>query len=80
MAEADSKNLLALLNGICRYDYFGDDDMTIDYLKREIYPDMPEDSFQPLVAKCRGYMKVPRLYGACICLCSYLLLYKCMIM
>ena len=54
----DAKNTLALLNGLARQYYYGHKDITNEFLKNEIFPDMQEDEFNSLVLKCSQILKV----------------------
>ena len=58
MADGGSKSLLGLLNGIARHDFYGDDELSDDVLKQELYTEMPEQEFSSLIHKCRGIVKV----------------------
>ncbi|XP_041354207.1 COMM domain-containing protein 1-like [Gigantopelta aegis] len=53
----DAKNALALLNGLARRDYYGHKDITNEFLKQEIFPDMQDDEFNNLVLKFNQIMK-----------------------
>ena len=55
---AENKSLLALLNGIARHDYFGDKEMTDQFLQEELFPQMNHAEFEQLTHKSRGVMKV----------------------
>ena len=55
----ENKSYFGLLNGIARHDYYGED-ITDDFLKQELYADMPPDEFQKLTTRCRGLIKVPK--------------------
>lgn len=57
MAE-DSKNLLALLNGIAKRTYYNETEYTDEFLKSQIYPDISDDDFQAIVSKFMGLVKV----------------------
>lgn len=54
----DAKKFLALLNGIARRTYFGEDELSDDFLASQIYPDMPTDESSALIAKCTTLIKV----------------------
>ena len=54
----DTKNLVALLNGITKRSYFEGEELTNDFLKSELYPDLPDEEFTTLVAKCTSLLKV----------------------
>ncbi|KAJ8309499.1 hypothetical protein KUTeg_014373 [Tegillarca granosa] len=56
MAE-DSKNLLALLNGVAKRTYYNETEFTDEFLKSQIYPDIAEDDFQAIVSKFTGLIK-----------------------
>ncbi|VDI04397.1 Hypothetical predicted protein [Mytilus galloprovincialis] len=53
----ESKKLLALLNGIARRTYYGEEDMTDDFLLSQIYPDSPKEESSGLITKCSGLLK-----------------------
>ena len=55
---SEDRNLLGLLNGIARHDYYKEDEITDEFLKNELYPDMGEAEFEALVQKARGLTKV----------------------
>jgi len=57
MAE-DTKNTLALLNGIARRAYYKESEITDEFLKSQIYPDMPQDEFQKLVSRFANLIRV----------------------
>lgn len=54
----ESKKLLALLNGIARRTYYGEEDMTDDFLLSQIYPDSPKEESSGLITKCSVLLKV----------------------
>ena len=54
----ETKNTIALLNGICKRSYYGETDLTDEFLHTEIFPDVPDDAFNALLAKCTGLVKV----------------------
>ena len=53
-----AKALSGLLNGIARRLYYGDDSITDDFLKGELYPDMQHNEFQTLISKTTSMLKV----------------------
>ncbi|XP_078000817.1 COMM domain-containing protein 1-like [Glandiceps talaboti] len=57
MADQGSRSLLGLLNGIAKSTYYGDIDVTNDFLKEELYPNMSLDEFQALLTKCTSLLK-----------------------
>jgi len=54
----DAKKFLVLLNGIARRTYFGEDELSDEFLASQIYPDMPTDESSALIAKCTALIKV----------------------
>lgn len=54
----DTKSLVALLNGITKRTYYGEEEITNEFLKSEIYPDLPDEEFSNLVGKCSSLLKV----------------------
>lgn len=50
MAAAD-KNVVALLNGVARRDYFGESEITDKFLHQELFADLPEEQFQSMLKK-----------------------------
>lgn len=54
----ETKNLVALLNGITKRTYYGEEEITNEFLKSEIYPNMPDDEFNSLISKCASLLKV----------------------
>jgi adenine deaminase len=56
MAAAD-KNFVGLLNGLARRTYFAEEDITDDFLKQELYPDLSQEEFDALHKKCDALMK-----------------------
>ncbi|XP_002736623.1 COMM domain-containing protein 1-like [Saccoglossus kowalevskii] len=57
MADQESRNLLGLLNGVAKYTYYGDNEVTNEFLKEELYPNISEDEFQKLLMKHTGLLK-----------------------
>ena len=55
---SEDRNLLGLLNGIARHDYYKEEEITDEFLKGELYPEMPDPEFEALVQKARGMIKV----------------------
>ncbi len=61
---ADDRTFLGLLNGIARHDYYKEDEITDEFLKNELYSEMPQSEFENLVQKSRGLVKVwPKAYN-----------------
>jgi len=61
MADVN-KNLLGLLIGIARHDYYHETDITEAVLKQELFPDMSDDEYAGNVLKIKGILKVCLLY------------------
>ena len=59
---SEDRNLLGLLNGVARHDYYKEDEITDEFLKNELYPDMGETEFETLVHKTRGLLKVQHIF------------------
>ncbi|ELT88123.1 hypothetical protein CAPTEDRAFT_113876 [Capitella teleta] len=53
----ENRNYLGLLNGLARHYYYGDKDITPEYLKSELYQSMNDEEFQHLLTKSRGIIK-----------------------
>ncbi|XP_045187297.1 COMM domain-containing protein 1-like [Mercenaria mercenaria] len=53
----DTKNVLALLNGLAKRTYYGESEITDDFLKQEIFPDLSDDDFAGLLSKCSSLIK-----------------------
>lgn len=56
MAAAD-KNFVGLLNGLARRTYFSEEDITNEFLKQELFSDLPQEEFEALLKKCENLMK-----------------------
>ena len=54
----DTKNFAALLNGIAKRNYYGETDLTDEFLKTELFPNISDVDFNSLVLKCTTVMKV----------------------
>ena len=54
----DSKNIGALVNGLIRQQFFADQDITNEFLKNEIFPNMDSQEFTLLHNKYKGILKV----------------------
>ena len=50
MAAAD-KNVVGLLNGIARREYFGESDITDEFLHQELFPDLSAEQFDALLKR-----------------------------
>ncbi|XP_040283473.1 COMM domain-containing protein 1 [Bufo bufo] len=58
MADPESsKALSGLLNGIAQSRYYGNEEITEELLKRELYPELPPDQFRALHDKMLGIIK-----------------------
>lgn len=59
MADADSQRCVsALLNGITQRLYYGNTEITEEFLKNELYAEMTQDEFRALHDKMRSLLKV----------------------
>ncbi len=59
MADADSQRCVsALLNGITQILYYGNTEITEEFLKNELYAEMTQDEFRALHDKMRSLLKV----------------------
>ena len=56
MAAAD-KNYVGLLNGLARRTYFAEENITDEFLKQELFPDLSQDEFDALLKRCDNLMK-----------------------
>lgn len=56
MAAAD-KNFVGLLNGLARRSYFAEHDITDEFLKEELFPDLEQDDFDALLKKYDSLLK-----------------------
>ena len=54
----ENRSLLGLLNGLARHDYYDDKDITLDFLKSELYPDASTEEFERVVSRARAITKV----------------------
>ena len=54
----ENKTLLGLLNGLVRKEYYGEQDITEEYLKEQLYTHISNEEFDVIVAKARGTIKV----------------------
>lgn len=59
----ENKTLLGLLNGLARRDYYNDSDITEDFLKDELYPELSNDEFKLIVQRATGLIKVGFLFN-----------------
>ncbi|XP_015778782.1 PREDICTED: COMM domain-containing protein 1-like [Acropora digitifera] len=50
MAAAD-KNVVGLLNGIARREYFGESDITDEFLHQELFPDLSAEQFDAILKR-----------------------------
>ncbi|XP_053316958.1 COMM domain-containing protein 1 [Spea bombifrons] len=58
MADVDSaKPLSGLFNGIAQSRYYGNKEITDELLKRELYPELPQNEFVALLEKMTGIVK-----------------------
>uniref|UniRef100_A0A3B4WQL7 COMMD1 N-terminal domain-containing protein n=2 Tax=Seriola lalandi dorsalis TaxID=1841481 RepID=A0A3B4WQL7_SERLL len=73
MADAEAaKSLSGLLNGIAQKVYYNNSEITEQLLKRELFPELPQDAFTALHDKMRGLIKVNDLLSLsshCVCVC-----------
>lgn len=53
----DAKSFLALMNGLTRKRFYGQSEITDEFLKEQIYPDLSQEDFQALLTRCRGLLK-----------------------
>ena len=56
MAAAD-KNVVGLLNGIARREYFGESEITDDFLHHELFSDLSEEQFSAMLKKYENLMR-----------------------
>ncbi|XP_023254544.1 COMM domain-containing protein 1-like [Seriola lalandi dorsalis] len=62
MADAEAaKSLSGLLNGIAQKVYYNNSEITEQLLKRELFPELPQDAFTALHDKMRGLIKVNQM-------------------
>ncbi|XP_064622669.1 COMM domain-containing protein 1-like [Lineus longissimus] len=57
MAGEETKKFLGLLNGLAKRIYYGESDITDDFLKAELYPNLSEEEFRLQTAKCQRLIK-----------------------
>eukprot|EP00112_Aurelia_sp_Birch-Aquarium-sp1_P007133 Seg1778.10 transcript_id=Seg1778.10/GoldUCD/mRNA.D3Y31 product="COMM domain-containing protein 1" protein_id=Seg1778.10/GoldUCD/D3Y31 len=57
MAGVD-KNLLGLLNGIAKREYYGEEGITDDFLREELYEEMDETNFEAHLKRFENLMKI----------------------
>lgn len=66
MADVDAaKSLSGLLNGIAQKVYYDKREITEQLLKRELFPELPQDEFTALHDKMAALLKVPAQTGTC---------------
>ena len=78
----DAKSFLALMNGLARKNYYGQSEITDEFLKEQIYPNLSQEEFDHLLTRCRGLLKVCYLcmrWGGRVKLLSLLLLKLCIL-
>lgn len=56
MAAAD-KNVVGLLNGIARREYFGESEITDDFLHQELFSDLSEEQFDVVLKRYEALMR-----------------------
>ena len=56
MAAAD-KNVVGLLNGIARREYFGESEITDDFLHQELFSDLSEEQFDAVLKRYEALMR-----------------------
>ena len=56
MAAAD-KNVVGLLNGIARREYFGESDITDDFLHQELFSDLSDEQFDAMLKRYEALMR-----------------------
>ena len=54
----DPRNCGALMNGLIRQLFYGDKEITSEFLQNEIFPNLKEDDFNILQNKYKGLLKV----------------------
>ena len=54
----ETKNYVALLNGLAKQKYYGEHEITNEFLKQEIFPNLNDDEFDQLLSKCTLLLKV----------------------
>ncbi|WAR19028.1 COMD1-like protein [Mya arenaria] len=54
----ETKNIVALLNGITKRTYYGESEITNDFLKSEIFPNLSTEEFDALSTKCISILKI----------------------
>lgn len=54
----EGKKFLALLNGISRRIYHGEDQLSDDFLANQIFPDDPKEQSNALITKASVLLKV----------------------
>lgn len=57
MAGVD-KNLLGLLNGIAKREYYGEEGITDNFLREELYEEMDETNFEAHLKRFENLMKI----------------------
>lgn len=53
----EDKKIIALLNGIVKRDYYGDVDISNDFLKEQLFPDLSDDDFQSVLTQYEMILK-----------------------
>ena len=57
MAATVDKNLLGLLNGIAKREYYGEAGITDEFLHEELYNEMDQTNFDSLLKRFQGLVK-----------------------
>ena len=56
--EEEVRRTVGLLNGLAKHEYYGNDSITDDFLKNELYPNDSEDAFNARLTKCKNLLRV----------------------
>ncbi|XP_072030848.1 COMM domain-containing protein 1-like [Amphiura filiformis] len=55
--EEEIRRVVGLLNGLAKREYYGNKDISDDFLKTELYPDDSEEDFSVRLTKCKNLLK-----------------------
>ena len=56
--EEEVRRTVGLLNGLAKREYYGNKDITDEFLKNELYPDESDENFSTRLTKCKNLLKV----------------------
>lgn len=54
----EGNSIVGLLNGIAKREYYGNTDITDEFLKEELFPNLSNEEFTAIHTKCSHLLKV----------------------